>query len=1383
MKKMKRILSTLLAVTMLLGAISSLALIEVGAEAVSTPSQTIPIDKYITQKYNTAEDKVNKTMTLMSKNEKFELYVDTQSGEIALKEIASGNYLLSNPYDLASDTVSRDKRKQELLSQLLITYIDLNNQQKQETLNSYFDAAMNDQISVQKIKNGIRVEYTIGNEETRKLVPQVIMADSFQTNILEPLRDAYEKQLIAEDEWQAISMDGVSWAYKDVNNMRLFERMMWCLEYPFLETYKTEKKDENGNVVKNQRGEIQYEYPCFYVINEKKASIGSEMTSLEHYIKTYTDYTFEQMDVDHEITEFEEKNINNPVFKLALEYYLEDDGVSVRLPCNGLRYDMSSYRLKNISILPFMGAGSNHNAGFVYNNGTSLVKTEGYAFFPDGSGALFNYEEILEGTFTVGGRLYGEDYAYRTLTNNPPMQKAIRYPVYGAVSSEVIHEYTYLKDGVEHTEKVSNTVRNTEGVLADIAKLKEEGATILSENIGENATVYHRGYVAMIEEGDSMADLTLDNGSNNIGYTTIYNYFNPKPYDSYNLSDAISVASGGTVTEDSERKYTGSIKLHYTMLCDEDRAAEIIADDPKYTYFETSWLGMAEAYRARLTKSGVLSRLKAADVTADIPLYIEVFGALETQQTIATIPVNMMTPLTSFENVETMYKELSEHGIKNINFKMTGFANGGMYSTVPSSLKWEKAVGGKEGFKKLVANAAKYKADDKNANLGLYPDFDFAYIHKDEMFDSVYLDDDAVKSIDNRYASYRQYSVTQQTFVSFYQLAVSPTSYEKFYVKLLENYSDYGLKSLSVATLGTTLNSNFNEDIPLNREDSKNYTVDAFAYMHDNGYSLMSDGGNVYTLRYVDHILNAELDSSRHLRYMATVPFVGVVLHGSKQFAGVPLNEEGDVRYAMLRAIENGAAFQFVLSYQNTNELKKDSYLSQYYSIQYQIWKDDVISYYNELNNLLKDVQTNVIVDHRFLVGERVLDADELEAIIAEKLEEASRLEDIAQKEQMTAELIAIAEAWTLAYNADAKMQALMSDFLAAKSELGDAKNKIDESFAGVADDILAVLEAKKALNDYYAANKDMVNAEEKSEAYLKEEAILKKALDEKQTSLDLKLDFSKEALAVLGAMKALDDYYAANQEMVNAEEKSEEYLKGEAALKNTLADAKEVLNLKLKSLRDCTEMFIKLKALVNALEAEKNNIVTSLNNSVELVTNTSLYDDNQENRDVILDQIADGKTIVNSYLDDINAVFADLDIQYMEKVVDEARNTLDKYFDKEFEEGGAYVDYAKTYQKTFMEDFAPMLFDVDLLEKEFASDESEDVEDEDLVSDEDSFYRIDNRKIVLVSYGETNGQGKDTVTKSFILNYNTFAVRVEYDGIGYTIPSGDYIVINSVKN
>ena len=40
--------------------------------------------------------------------------------------------------------------------------------------------------------------------------------------------------------------------------------------------------------------------------------------------------------------------------------------------------------------------------------------------------------------------------------------------------------------------------------------------------------------------------------------------------------------------------------------------------------------------------------------------------------------------------------------IKNINFKLTGFVNGGMHSTYPTRLKWEKSLGGKGGFNKLL---------------------------------------------------------------------------------------------------------------------------------------------------------------------------------------------------------------------------------------------------------------------------------------------------------------------------------------------------------------------------------------------------------------------------------------------------------------------------------------------------------------------------------------------------------------------------------------------------------------------------------------------------------------------------------------------------------
>jgi hypothetical protein len=89
---------------------------------------------------------------------------------------------------------------------------------------------------------------------------------------------------------------------------------------------------------------------------------------------------------------------------------------------------------------------------------------------------------------------------------------------------------------------------------------------------------------------------------------------------------------------------------------------------------------------------------------------------------------------------------------------------------------------------------------------------------------------------------------------------------------------------------------------------------------------------------------------------------------------------EGDISEAMLNAIENGASVFFTLSYQNTQELKADEYWSQYYSIAYDIWKSDVVKYYNIMNEALGDVQNSYITDHSFVdpyAATRIPDADE----------------------------------------------------------------------------------------------------------------------------------------------------------------------------------------------------------------------------------------------------------------------------------------------------------------------------------------------------------------------------------------------------------------------
>ena len=140
----------------------------------------------------------------------------------------------------------------------------------------------------------------------------------------------------------------------------------------------------------------------------------------------------------------------------------------------------------------------------------------------------------------------------------------------------------------------------------------------------------------------------------------------------------------------------------------------------------------------------------------------------------------------------------------------------------------------------------------------------------------------------------------------------------------------------------------------------------------------MTNGGNAYTWKYADHILDMPLDSSRYIKSTYTVPFLGYVLHGYKNFTGSAINMAGDIRYEILKCIENGAYMYFILSYDNTELLKEDEQLSKYYSIRYDIWYDDVVELYNELNSVLEPLQTKEIVGHQFLIGERVLEEGEI---------------------------------------------------------------------------------------------------------------------------------------------------------------------------------------------------------------------------------------------------------------------------------------------------------------------------------------------------------------------------------------------------------------------
>ena len=683
----------------------------------------------------------------------------------------------------------------------------------------------------------------------------------------------------------------------------------------------------------------------------------------------YDVYSFTEMYADEDYCGYVDDTDPKPVFRCALEYSFNDDGsLSVRLPANSISFDETLYTLDSIEVLKYFGAAD--------------ATREGHIFFPDGSGTVLDYTDFYDpivgavSSTAISADIYGADNSYSPEVDPSKIVGAYReqvsMPVYGIVGTE--------------------------------------NATTLSSEV-YGVTNVTNGYFAILENGASLARIEFQTGSGNTA--SAFCTYSPYPSDKYDLSNTLSVGGADYYTMVSDAKFNGSYVTRYVMLTDKTIGEKISSSATEYGYYESSYSGMAAYYRDYLYANGTLTALSG--LGENLPLYIEALGSMDIMDKFLTFPVEKSIALTTFEDVITMYTELrnsssvlkeemekyqaladaeadslkkaeyqaladqyknyADFVINNINFRLTGFGSGGLSSNYPTKLKWERACGGKRGFKKLVE-----KANDTTASgdvFGIYPDYDFMYLSYSSMFDGVSKKKDISQMIDNRYASKQVYDSISRQYVSYFTLVVSPESLDKLYSKFIKKYSKYDVTGISVSTMGSDLNSNFDDDNPINRNDAEGYVQNVLSQMVSDGYGVMLDTGNAYTLKYASHLLNVATDSSR-LRYSSySVPFVGMVLHGSVNYAGKPLNYSGMPEYDLLRSIESGASIYFILCYQNESFMKNDAILNDYFGVSYSSWYKDIVLNYNKLNNAIGDLQDYVISNHQTVIGERVVDAEE----------------------------------------------------------------------------------------------------------------------------------------------------------------------------------------------------------------------------------------------------------------------------------------------------------------------------------------------------------------------------------------------------------------------
>ena len=1092
----------------------------------------------------------------------YTIFVETTTGEVAVRNNLTGQILATNPYDVAS---AGDAIKATLMNQVSLKFCNIQDN-KETTFGSFNDSAVRGQITVKNIRNGIRVEYTLGKEASKQLVPGWVEYTRFMSLIYEP---ALENCFTQADYDDYMAANPNSTITLEERRMNRFNRLI-------LSNYQViDPNDPNNSEAKNQQ--IARDYPCckenvsidydgdgstdkmkIYAIVKNLSE--RNRNSIETAVKQYTNYTFEDLQYDTQMTKYPGEDSNPALFRLALEYTLNENGFEVRLPANSIRFNEDMYRLISIDVLPYFGTTSNDYTG--------------YTFIPDGSGAIVRNEEIIadgKNKYSIRGQIYGPDFSYHNITNYyNGKDKIMHLPVYGAIEDTVMVKdnldnqvgfiwiennltdaggnqlyYTaedrIMKDSVDskgnlvtsleaylaqfkvneagdvirfgdklwesadytgtievgsdedplanyntyvekgevpyielvnfylmapavdeegeiitykgktvyvYVDAEGNPVdaeNRVEGVLkireqlwyngkpayyqsnvpvdpsvvlpgGDAGETPDAGdapdagetpegdtpadteAEVTTEEIEyyndvpkteekfdepayeEIETIVSQGYFAIITEGDALCNITTYHGGtdpkNPTGgehkYNSVYITVFPRPQDSYRLADAISVSSDSAEwVVVSERKYTGSYRIQYTMLTE---ATYIENGAIKETKYDASYVGMSEVYRDYLIKNGALTELEKVD--DDIPLYLETFGMTTQTKVVATIPMIMDVALTSFEDLKSIYSQLEADGVDNVNFRLLGFTKGGLYSYAPSSAKFESVVGGNGDYEDMVKYCEEISAQN-GKHLNIFPDFDFANVSRVGAFDGFDSLEDAARTIDDRYASKREYDSTYQSFAPVGSITVSPAVYQRLYEAFAKKIDKLGVSGLSVGSLGTDINSDFDTDEPYNREDSKYFTVELLKQLSEKYGNIMIDGGNSFAIPYVDYILNMPLDSSLRSRASAAIPFMGMVFHGYINYAGTATGMASDINREILKIIENGAAPYFTVAYQNTSALKDDIQYSDYYSIDYTICYDQIVNTYKTLNKELADLQTAKITNHVFLEGIRSLGENE----------------------------------------------------------------------------------------------------------------------------------------------------------------------------------------------------------------------------------------------------------------------------------------------------------------------------------------------------------------------------------------------------------------------
>lgn len=379
----------------------------------------------------------------------------------------------------------------------------------------------------------------------------------------------------------------------------------------------------------------------------------------------------------------------------------------------------------------------------------------------------------------------------------------------------------------------------------------------------------------------------------------------------------------GYFTTMEERNHF-NVDIHYDFLQGDGSNGSPSAD----------YVGMATSYRQFLTETNIISDKKEKE--DQIPIRLD-FVMADVKKSIFGFEDVVVT---TADQVKDILFDISETGINRISSGLLGFQNGGITTGKPWKVDWSRDIGSKSAFGDMIA-ATKEKGIDVSFAQ------DYTIINKEQML----LPPNAAKHINGRLNEYYH-----SRFTSF---PIDELTYAKtrksaeWLEKQTDIFKKLDVMSFTIDGISNRLLSDYSRQSNTVSEAISIYQ-NLFKELN-NGYKINANAPNQYLWPYVDRFLNTPVFSTQYIMETDNVPFLQMVLVDSMELYAPYSNFSFYTDKDYLRMIDFNVYPSFLLSHESSHYLASTN-SANYYSTEYNLYKELIQKIYTEVNGALSNV-------------------------------------------------------------------------------------------------------------------------------------------------------------------------------------------------------------------------------------------------------------------------------------------------------------------------------------------------------------------------------------------------------------------------------------------